>query len=73
MVLTEGLPKVMNNINLNKNLNNIKIVSLDWSTIQSQMKTKLGLEIYERWLKKIRFVEEFNNYILSLRDLSEIG
>ena len=28
------------------------------------MKTKLGLDIYESWLKKIDFVEEFNNYIL---------
>tara|TARA_B100001057_G_scaffold115257_1_gene113745 strand:+ start:1440 stop:2783 length:1344 start_codon:yes stop_codon:yes gene_type:complete len=28
------------------------------------MKEKLGLDIYESWLKKINFVEEFNNYIL---------
>ena len=28
------------------------------------MKNKLGLEIYESWLKKINFVDEFNNYIL---------
>ena len=28
------------------------------------MKNKLGLDIYESWLKKIDFVEEFNNYIL---------
>ena len=28
------------------------------------MKNKLGLDIYESWLKKINFVEEFNNYIL---------
>ena len=28
------------------------------------MKNKLGLDIYESWLKKISFVEEFNNYIL---------
>ncbi len=50
--------------NINKNLNNLKIESLDWSAIQSQMKNKLGIEIYESWLKKIEFVEEFNNYIL---------
>jgi len=50
--------------NINKNLNNFKIENLDWGMIQSQMKNKLGVEIYESWLKKINFVEEFNNYIL---------
>ena len=44
--------------------NNFKHSELDWSAIQSQMKDKLGIEIYESWLKKIKFVEEFNNYIL---------
>jgi chromosomal replication initiator protein len=28
------------------------------------MKNKLGLDIYESWLKKIIFVDEFNNYLL---------
>ena len=28
------------------------------------MKNKLSLEVYESWLKKINFVEEFNNYLL---------
>jgi len=28
------------------------------------MKLKFGLDIYESWLKKIDFVEEFKNYIL---------
>jgi len=28
------------------------------------MKSKLGTDIYESWLKKINFVEEFNNYVL---------
>ena len=37
---------------------------LDWKTIQSQMRDKLGQEIYESWLKKINFVEEFSNYVL---------
>ena len=51
----------MNNTIINKNL---KHHDLDWSAIQSQMKDKLGLEVYESWLKKINYVEEFNNYIL---------
>ncbi len=48
----------------NKNLKNFKSEKLDWTLIQSEMKSKLGLDIYESWLKKIDFVEEFNNYLL---------
>ncbi len=51
----------MNNSIINKDL---KHQELNWSVIQSQMKDKIGLEIYESWLKKINFVEEFNNYVL---------
>ena len=54
----------MNNSIINKSLNNPKSEKLDWSLIQVEMKNKLGLEIYESWLKKINFVEEFSNYIL---------
>ncbi len=51
----------MNNSNINKDLKNL---NLDWNLIQSEMKNRLGLDIYESWLKKINFVDEFNNYIL---------
>ena len=51
----------MNNSITNKNL---KKDSFDWNLIQLEMKNKLGNDIYESWLKKIDFVEEFNNYIL---------
>ncbi len=54
----------MNKSFTNKNLENTKITGLDWNNIQKEMKNKLGLEVYESWLKKINFVEEFNNYIL---------
>jgi chromosomal replication initiator protein len=37
---------------------------LDWSVIQSEMKKKIGSDIFESWLKKIEFIEEFNNYVL---------
>ena len=37
---------------------------LDWSLVQAEMKNKLGMDIYESWLKKISFVEEFSNYLL---------
>ena len=54
----------MNNSHTNKNLDNSKTQNLNWSAIQLQMKNTLGLEIYESWLKKINFLDEFNNYIL---------
>ena len=54
----------MNNSFINKNIENLKTRSFDWILIQNHMKEKLGLEIYESWLKKIDFIEEFNNYVL---------
>jgi len=54
----------MNNTNTNKNLKNLNNSVFSWTIIQSEMKNKLGLEVYESWLKKINFLEEFNNYIL---------
>ena len=54
----------MNNISKNKNLKSSNQEKLDWDLIQTDMKNKLGLEIFESWLKKISFVDEFNNYIL---------
>ena len=55
---------IMNNSNINKNFKASKIENLDWKIVQDHMKKKLGLDIYESWLKKIDFVEEINNYVL---------
>ena len=54
----------MNKYFINKNLDNSNSENLDWNLVQTQMKIKLGLEIYESWLKKINFLDELNNYIL---------
>ena len=54
----------MNNSNINKNINISKSENLDWNLIQNEMKNKLGLDIYDSWLRKITFIEEFNSYIL---------
>jgi len=54
----------MNNSYKNKHSSISKSEKLDWKLIQNEMKNKLGLEIYESWLKKIDFIDEFNNYIL---------
>ena len=51
----------MNNTYTNKSFDKI---NLDWGLIQSELKLKLGTEVYESWIKKIDLLEEFNNYIL---------
>ena len=53
----------MKNI-LNKKTDNFSIKKIDWTKVQLDMKEKLGKDIYESWLKKIDFIDEFNNYIL---------
>ncbi len=47
-----------------KNISNFKSENFDWKLVQAEMKNKLGLDVYESWLKKIIFVDEFNNYLL---------
>ena len=54
----------MSSNNTTQNLKNISSETLDWSLIQKDMKSKLGSDIYESWLRKIDFVEEMNSYIL---------
>ena len=54
----------MNKPTKNQNIDNFKSNSFDWRLFQADMKDKLGSEVYESWLKKISFIEEFNNYIL---------
>ena len=54
----------MKNIYKNQELSKSKSEKLDWNLIQNEMRRKLGSEVYESWLKKIDFIEEFNSYIL---------
>ena len=54
----------MTNSFTNNNLKNLSVEKFDWNLVQVEMKNKLGSDIYESWLKKINFVEEFNNYLL---------
>ena len=35
-----------------------------WDKLQKDFKEKFGVEIYESWLKKINFVNEYSNYVL---------
>ncbi len=54
----------MNKLTNTNNTNNFSPESFEWSRVQNEMKKKLGLEVYESWLKKISLIEEFNNYLL---------
>ena len=49
--------------NLSKNPTNISQSKINWDEVQSRMKTSFGNDIYESWLRKLNFVEEFKNYI----------
>ena len=49
---------------LNQNVENFSLKKIDWEIIQSEMKDKFGGDIYESWLRKINFVDEFKNYVL---------
>ncbi len=53
----------MNNY-LNKKTENFSIKKIDWTKVQKNMREKFGNDIYDSWLKKIDFIDEFNNYIL---------
>jgi len=54
----------MNKPTNTKNFNDVKTNNLDWQLVQSEMRSKLGADVYESWLKKINFVDEFTNYLL---------
>ncbi len=54
----------MNKLKNNKNIENFKSNSFEWRLVRADMRDKLGSEVFESWLKKISFIEEFNNYIL---------
>ena len=53
----------MKNI-LNDNLHSLSSKKINWKTIQEEMKRTFGSDIFESWLKKIHFIEEYKNYIL---------
>ena len=54
----------MNKSHKNNNLQSYNSKEFNWKLIQVEMKNKLGLDVFESWLKKIEFIDEFNNYIL---------
>ena len=53
----------MNN-NLYKNPVKNSQEKIHWEAVQTRMKGNFGNDIFESWLRKINFVEEFKNYVL---------
>ena len=49
---------------LKQKTDNFSLKKLEWPFIQQEMKNKFGQEIYESWIRKIEFVNEFHDYIL---------
>ena len=49
---------------LKQKTDNFSLKKLDWPFLQQEMKNKFGQEIYESWIRKIEFVNEFHDYIL---------
>ena len=54
----------MNNQINKENINILSSDNFSWKLVQTEMKSKLGTEVYESWIKKITFVDEFSNYLL---------
>ena len=50
--------------NLSNNSESFLEKKIDWLSIQTEMKNKFGKDIFESWLKKINFIDEFKSYIL---------
>ena len=54
----------MNKNTNSQNIKNLKPENLNWAQVQAEMKSKLGSEVFDSWLRKISFLQEFNNYLL---------
>ncbi len=50
--------------NLSNNSESQLEKKINWSSIEDEMKNKFGKDIFESWLKKINFIDEFKSYIL---------
>ena len=50
---------------VNKNIiKTEQLIKISWEKIQTDMREKFGNDIYDSWLRKISFDDEFNNYVL---------
>ena len=49
----------MNKNNLSKNTSNLSQSKINWDEVQLRMRSNFGNDIFESWLRKLNFVEEF--------------
>ena len=49
---------------LNQSTESFSPKKINWKIIQKEMGDKFGSDIYESWLRKIDFIDEFKNYLL---------
>ena len=47
-----------------KKYNSIEPSPLDWQKVCKEIENKLGKDIYESWIKKLKLIEEFQHYIV---------
>ena len=52
------------NISIQETKISSNLQSLNWLTICKEIEIKLGKDIYESWIKKLKLVEEFQHYLL---------
>ena len=52
------------NISMQENNIPSNLQYLDWTTICKEIEAKLGKDIYESWIKKLKLVEEFQHYLV---------
>ena len=52
------------NISIQENKISSNLQSLNWLTICKEIEIKLGKDIYESWIKKLKLVEEFQHYLV---------
>ena len=52
------------NISASKEDNDLKVQSLNWFNVCKDIENKLGQDIYESWIKKLKLVEEFQHYLV---------
>ena len=52
------------NISIQENKISPNLHPLNWLTVCKEIEIKLGKDIYESWIKKLKLVEEFQHYLL---------
>ena len=52
------------NYTLHKKYDNSKSELLDWPSVGKEIEARLGKDIYESWISKLKLIEEFQHYLV---------